>query len=135
MGYQYAKYVSDIPSWQLKMRKNKILVVDYDIQVCRMLKRVLESDASEVFTAVTRAQAETHLRKHRITHIVSDFTIREEVDNAYDIVSEWRRQYPWIRRVIILTAIDISSYKVPVEIDAVMAKRDPTAGVARALLS
>ena len=70
--------------------------------------------------------AEEILDNYPVTHLVLDYNLGGDSPCGLDLVSAWRRRYPMIGRVVLLTGARISMLDVPGDVDVAINKgEDP----------
>jgi CheY-like chemotaxis protein len=109
-----------------KEKRLVALVVDDDVQVCRIVARLVGTVFDEVLTTTSPDEASEILKHHAVTHLLSDFDFGEGAQTAtgFDYVVRWRRQCPTIERAVVFTGADLSGIPRPAEVDAVISKVD-----------
>ena len=106
--------------------KEILLVIDDDPQVRRMLTRYFTHHFDVVLTADTPDEAEAILEQEDVTHIISDYNLGPQYPSGTELIIGWRRQYPSIRRVLLLSGSCLSDADIPLEVDHYSSKgEDP----------
>jgi DNA-binding NarL/FixJ family response regulator len=106
--------------------KEILLVIDDEPQVRRMLKRFFSHHFDAVITAGTPEEAEAILEQEDVTHIISDYDLCPQYSRGTELIMGWRRQYPSIRRVLLLSGSCLSDADIPLEVDHYSSKgEDP----------
>ncbi|MBN2530485.1 MAG: response regulator [Deltaproteobacteria bacterium] len=80
-----------------------LLIVDDNPLICRMLSRRLLSSFDALHTACTKEEAEQHLSKTPVSHLVCDKDLGESAQNGIALVARWRTEYPSIERAVLFT--------------------------------
>ena len=99
-----------------------LLVVDDESSVCRALKRLLRDKADEIISAETPADAETILRSKQVTHVICDHLLGPGQPLGIDVASGWKREYPSVQRIALLTGTNLSNLAKPDGIDHLLPK-------------
>ena len=116
-------------------QKEILLIVDDDPQVRKMLMRLFKHHFDAAFTAATPADAERILQENKVTHILSDYDLGEENPRGTELIIEWRRRYPLIQRVLLLSGSKLSISKIPDEVDRFIEKGSEPREILEALKS
>ncbi len=87
-----------------------------------MMVRLMSRHFSVVHSASSLTLADEILGNSPVTHIVVDYHLG--IDSLYgtDVITTWRRRFPMISRVILLTGSRISTLDVPSDVDVVINK-------------
>jgi DNA-binding NtrC family response regulator len=94
-----------------------LLVVDDDPQIRRMLIRVLSPHFFEVFAAESPEEAETMLDDSNVTYLITDYDLGDKFPRGTDLIVEWRKKYPSIKLVLLLTGTLLPATQIPGEVD------------------
>ncbi len=115
-------------------RDRVLLVVDDDIQVHLMARRLFEKSFSRVCTATSIGEAEMLLGDFPVTHLLCDFDLGES-ENGFSLVARWRKQHPTISRVCIFSGHHLADEPIPDQIDGIYFKGEPIAELKSLLLA
>ena len=115
--------------------KETLLIIDDDPQVQRMLMRIFSDHFDVVLTAGTPDEVEAILEQKGVTHIISDYDLGQQYPSGTELIIGWRRQYPSIQRVLLLTGSRLSGADIPPEVDQYFSKGEDTKNLLRALKS
>ena len=115
--------------------KSILLVVDDESAVCRVMRRLLGRRFDEVVTVETPADAETVLASRPVTHIVCDQCLGPGRPTGCEIAGGWKAAHPTIRRVVILTGVDIAGLTAPPGVDRLLPKTTDPDELAALLLA
>lgn len=80
-------------------REPVVLCIDDDAAVLAALRRTLRSEAYEVITAPSAAEAIDSLKSRPVEVVISDEQMPET--SGCEFLAEVRRRWPWVRRVIL----------------------------------
>ena len=94
-----------------------LLIVDDDPQIRRMLMRFFKHHFDSALTAATPADAERILRENVVTHILLDFHLGYNNPRGTELVVDWRRRYPLIRKALLLSGTRLQDKQIPPEVD------------------
>ena len=99
-----------------------LLIVDDREEVRTALQRFFEMEFEQVFGAATPDEAEACLRLHRPPLLLCDYFLGVEWPPATSLIPRWRREFPFLRRVAIMTGTRPESIGNCPEADAVFEK-------------
>ena len=115
--------------------KEILLIVDDDPQIRRMLMRLFQRHFDLAFTAATPTDAERILQENRVTHILSDYDLGTENPRGTELIIGWRKRYPLIQRVLLLSGSQVSQSQIPNEVDQFFEKGSDPIAILEALKS
>jgi DNA-binding NtrC family response regulator len=110
--------------------KITLLIIDDESSVCRAIKRLMRDKADEIIAVQTLQDAETVLASRGVTHVLCDHLLGPGQPRGLDIAVNWKKDYPSLKKVIILTGtrIHLNDDPLPDGIDAILPKAtDPDA--------
>ncbi len=116
-----------------KRDKRVLLVVDDEPLVGRMIRRVLASDFDWILTATDPEEASASLEEACVTHLVCDCYLGPGLARGCDLVADWRRDNPSIRRAVVFATTDLSGSPRPEGVDAVLRKSADAGQIRKAL--
>ncbi len=125
----------DLPGGFNNIQKKTLLIIDDNPLIRRMLARVLSSEFDEVLVAEGPDQADQILECYTVTHMISDHDLGEGVPFGAALIPGWRKKYPSIKRVLIVTGSNIKGIDIPPEVDRVFAKSVLPSVLSKALKS
>jgi CheY-like chemotaxis protein len=101
-----------------------LLIVDDWPAVGRGLRRLFKKRFTDVLVATTPAEAEAHLGRPQAppTHLLCDYFLGEGLPLGVDLVARWRREYPQLTTVGILSGSEIARMELPPGVDALFEK-------------
>lgn len=99
-----------------------ILVLDDRADVLRSLGRYFRLHFEAVVTATTPAAATQAIAEHRPPFLLCDYWLGEEHPPSPTLIRGWRRDYPFIVRVAVMTGSDRVAAVSSDGVDAVFAK-------------
>ncbi len=99
-----------------------ILVLDDRADVLRSLARYFRLHFEAVVTSSTPTAAKQAIAAHRTPFLLCDYWLGEEHPPSPTLIREWRRDYPFIVRVAIMTGSDRVAAVSCEGVDAVFAK-------------
>jgi CheY-like chemotaxis protein len=100
-----------------------LLILDDEIEICRMLQRTLRGGFDEVHVATRGTDAEEVLRGRPVTHMIVDLFLGSEEPLGHELVRIWRDRYPHIRHVLVFTGSSVDERPHVYEgVDAVFGK-------------
>ncbi len=102
--------------------ENILLIVDDESSVCRAISRMLQRSVSEITTAISPTEAETILETRQVTHIICDHWFGQGQPLGLSLVATWKKRYPSLKRIVVLTGTDVSQLETPEGVDGVMPK-------------
>ncbi len=111
----------------------KLLIVDDEPQIRRMLARLLSRRFHDVYTTGDWEEAERILSDHAITHLLVDHNLGPAAPTGEYLIIHWRRKHPDIQRALLITGTRMSHVSFPVEIDRYLSKVDDPAFLYQAL--
>jgi len=114
--------------------KTILLVVDDESAVCRALRRMLRGKFDEIIAAETPADAEAVLASRAVTHVVCDHCLGPGQPEGLTIASAWRSAHPTIRKMIILTGVNLRSLAPAPGVDLLLPKTIDPADLAARLV-
>ena len=114
--------------------KTILLVVDDENAVCRALRRMLKNKFDEVLAVETPADAEAVLASRPVTHVVCDHCLGPGQPEGLAIAGAWRSAYPSIRRLVILTGVNLKNLSPAPGIDLLLPKTIDPADLASRLV-
>ncbi len=103
-------------------RRDTLLVVDDEPGICRNMARLLGGCFDCVHTATSQSEAERVLREERITHLICDYNLGEDVPSGAELISEWRGRFPSIGRAVLFTGSTKSEISILPGVDRVFFK-------------
>ncbi len=106
--------------------KSILLIVDDESSVLRAVSRMLAKYADEILTADSHIEAEAVLESHEITHILCDHWFGRGLPLGIDLAAKWKRLYPRLKKVVVLTGVDIEGLSPCPLVDAVLPKTTET---------
>lgn len=115
--------------------KGILLVVDDDPEMRKTLKRILSIHFDSVLTAGTPEEANEILSRHDVTQIVSDYDLGGNHPRGTELIVEWRKRYPSIRRALLFTATYLSESRIPEAVDHFFLKSENHNNLIKALMS
>ena len=86
------------------------------------MKRILSHEFDTVLTAGTPDEAEEIFEENDVTQIISDYDLGPEYPNGIELIVDWRKRYPSIRRVLLLTGTHLADADIPPEVEHYFAK-------------
>jgi DNA-binding NtrC family response regulator len=99
-----------------------LLVVDDLQEICLALQRILSLYIEEVYTAGTPAEAEAVLKERLPRLLLCDYWLGNEYPPGTALIPIWRKQYPGIERVALMTGTAAASLDGVTCVDAVFQK-------------
>ena len=103
-------------------RRDTLLVVDDEAGICRHMARLLRGCFDCVHTATSQSDAERVLREERITHLICDYNLGQNVPSGAELISEWRGRFPSIGRAVLFTGSSKSEISILPGVDRVFFK-------------
>jgi CheY-like chemotaxis protein len=106
--------------------QKKLLIVDDEPQIRRMLARLLASKFDEIFTAGSGEEAEPILQRQAVTHLLVDYDLGPGSPCGEYLITTWRQKHPAIERALLITGKRMSHVRFPPEVDLYLSKvEDP----------
>lgn len=99
-----------------------ILVIDDEVLVGRMLKRVLMKYADKVFIASTPGAAERILRNQTVNLIVCDFDLGRGAPDGTHVLESIRREFVGIETAVIFSGNEMRDIPRSLAVDEVLRK-------------
>ena len=99
-----------------------VLVVDDERMVLNALARYLRRFFPKVVTATTPLEAESLLRSNAVTHLVCDHWLGPGLPLGIDLVSHWKKDFPSIQKMVLLTGADVDALESPPGLDSIFPK-------------
>lgn len=99
-----------------------LLILDDRIEVLRAVERLLALYFEPVYSAVDPHAAEALLRAHSPRFLLCDYWLGEEFPPATGIIPRWRREYPCLERVALMTGTNSESIPQCDAVDKVFSK-------------
>jgi DNA-binding NtrC family response regulator len=99
-----------------------LLVVDDRADVLQALTRYFELEFEHVFGAQTVSEAEEILRTHSPTFLLCDYWLGDDTPPSTTFLPRWRREYPSLKRVVLMTGTKSTSIPPCPEVDVVLTK-------------
>ena len=103
-------------------RHDNLLVVDDEPGICRHMARLMRECFECVYTATSQREAERILGEERITHLICDYNLGQNVPSGAELISEWRGRFPSIGRAVLFTGSSESEISILPGIDRVFFK-------------
>ena len=88
---------------QKEGKPRRLLIVDDDPRLCRILARRLTSSFDALRTASSPKEAKRWLDTEEITHLIFDHNLGEGVPKGSELVPRWRREHGSIERAMLFT--------------------------------
>ncbi len=107
---------------QPRLAQKTLLVVDDRAEVREAVGRFFRLTIAEVVLAGTPAEAEALLRARRPTLLLCDYYLGEQHPPATALIPRWRKEFPFLERVAIMTGTRSSSLGPCPEADRVFEK-------------
>jgi DNA-binding NarL/FixJ family response regulator len=101
---------------------NTLLIVDDEELICRGLLRQFRGRFDRVYFATHPGDAERILADIEVTDLICDYNLGENVPPGTELLHEWRRAYPNIRRAVIFSGTDLSCVSIPRTVDSAVSK-------------
>lgn len=99
-----------------------VLVVDDREEIRLALQRFFGMYFERVLTAATPPEAEEHLRTHRPTALLCDYFLGMEWPPATKLIPRWRKEFPFLERVAMMSGTRSDSIGECPEADAIFEK-------------
>jgi response regulator RpfG family c-di-GMP phosphodiesterase len=99
-----------------------LLVVDSNLQILKMLRKLLGKYFDDVIALMTVDAASQVLVITPVTHVIGNKCALESKVNGDRFMAHWRRLRPSIERVVMYTGADTMSVQNFAEVDAVVGK-------------
>ncbi len=99
-----------------------VLLVDDDEQIRRSLERFLTPQFDIVFTASTPEEAQAILEREPVTSLICDLDLGPGLPNGLELLSRWRKEFPNIKRAVILSGSRIPAGASLESVDMVISK-------------
>jgi DNA-binding NtrC family response regulator len=122
--------------------KRVLLVVDDELEICRMIEKTLARSFDEIHTATTTAEAEPVLKTNTVTHLIVDLYLGKDEPLGNDLIQSWRARYSSIQFAALFTGSSVDDkpdyegvdgfYRKPSElVDLINMVKDPGPAQAR----
>jgi CheY-like chemotaxis protein len=98
------------------------LIVEDHPEVSRVVVRVLKGHFKEIFATSDPYEVPGLLEKHRVTHVVSDCNLGDDLPLTIDLIPDWRRACPSIVKIVLFSGTSLGNRPVPSEVDEVINK-------------
>ena len=121
----YNRDLSGKQAWgchQPRGKPRRLLIVDDDPRLCRILSRRLESSFDALHAASTLKEANRRLNTEAITHLICDHHLGEGVPKGTDLVARWRQKHRSIERAVLFTDEQPYDITAPTGLDAIVYK-------------
>ena len=102
--------------------RRTLLLLDDREDVLRALRRYLELDFDQILVARTPPEAVAQLQKHSPQYLLSDYWLGEEQSSTFTLIQQWRKAYPSLQRVGVMTGTKLSGETLPPGVDRVFSK-------------
>lgn len=99
-----------------------LLIVDDREEVLRALERFMCLYFEQVLTAHTPQQAEAHLAEASPGYLLCDYWLGDEHPPSTAFIPDWRKRYPCLKRVALMSGTKSSSIAPCTEVDEVFQK-------------
>lgn len=103
-------------------RKKILLIVDDESSVCRALTRMLNRRVDETASTTSAMEAEVILESKEVTHVICDHWFGSGQTLGTELAPIWKKKYPSIERIVILTGMDIDTLDTSPEIYSILTK-------------
>ena len=80
-----------------------LLIVDDEIEICRLLERSLARDFDQVHTAGSAADANAILEQHAVTHVVCDLYLGRGEPLGDELIRTWKQSWRTIQYAALFT--------------------------------
>ena len=94
---------------------------------------MLSTRVDETNYATSAFEAELILDSKEITHLICDHWFGAGQTLGTDLAALWKKKYPSIERIVLLTGADISTLKSPPEVNTVLSKSVETSTLIESL--
>ena len=105
-----------------RARPRRLLIVDDDSRLCRMLIRRLISRFDTLYAASTLEEANRRLDLEEITHLICDHHLGDGAPKGTELVARWRREHSSIERAVLFTDEHLYEVAAPAGLDAIVYK-------------
>lgn len=99
-----------------------LLLVDDRVEVLRALERLLGLYFENVYCASSPPEAEERLKAHSPRFLLCDYWLGEKFPPATGFIPRWRREYPCLARVVLMSGTNSASIPPCDAVDQVFAK-------------
>ncbi|MBN2802531.1 MAG: hypothetical protein JXR91_05520 [Deltaproteobacteria bacterium] len=99
-----------------------LLIIDDESSVRRALSRVLSTRADTILTAATITDALLIMETNNISHVICDHLLGPGQPTGIEAAVNWKKQFPTIQNLLILTGSRAFLAVPPEGIDAVIPK-------------
>jgi CheY-like chemotaxis protein len=106
-----------------------LLIVDDRPEVLKAVERLLAIYFEPVYAAHTPPEAEALLKAHSPRFLLCDYWLGEDWPPATAIIPRWRREYPCLQRVALMTGTNSASIPPCAAVEFVFTKPLDTARV------
>jgi hypothetical protein len=105
------------------------LIVDDRPEVLKAVERLFALYFNPLYTALTPPAAELTLREHSPRFLLCDYWLGEDYPPSTSLIPGWRRKYPCLQRVAVMSGTNSASIPACDAVDHVFSKPLDTARV------
>ncbi len=80
-----------------------LLIVDDEIDICKLLERSLRGDFEQIHVAGCAADADAILASHPVTHVVCDLYLGSGDPLGDELIRRWKQRWPTIQYAALFT--------------------------------
>jgi CheY-like chemotaxis protein len=99
-----------------------LLIVDDRVEVRSALERFFGLWFRRVYAVATASEADSILERHRPSVLLCDYYLGDDLPPGTELIAGWRKRFPCLQRVVLMTGTRVSSLGDVSCVDAVFQK-------------